>query len=172
MKIRTTSIDMNNLEDIKRLNAGDWIRYTGPLITIRDSSMAKLMEYQHKNKKLPFQLDGKIVMYAAPAMSKRIIIGPTTSTRMDKGLGFLIDHGVIATIGKGKRSSLADKLIKKNKTPYFVLMSGVSAYLSEYFKKGKIIAFKELGPEAVYEFTASELLLLTATDARGRSIFN
>lgn len=157
---------------INTLKAGEWTRYSGPVITIRDASQAKMKEAYESGKKLPFSLKDRIVLYAAPAMSKKIIIGPTTSSRMDEGLGFLLEQGVTATIGKGKRTKQAIELMKKHKAPYFILMSGVSAYLSDFFKEGKIIAYKELGPEAVYEFTASGLLLITAIDSSGRSIFD
>ncbi len=169
------SIPVVNIADKKqtsKLKAGDWIRYTGKVITIRDASQSKLIQTKENTKKLPFELDGRVVLYAAPAMSKEVIIGPTTSTRMDGGLNFLLEHGVTATIGKGKRNKNAIGLIKKHQAPYFVLMSGVSAYLSGFFKKDKILAFKELGPEAVYEFTTSGLLLITAIDTKGVSIFD
>jgi len=154
--------------DFKKLHAGEWIKYTGTVITIRDSSMMRLLE---NKKKLPVDLNGKIIMYAAPTESNVIIIGPTTSSRMDPSLGFLLDAGVIATIGKGARSNDAIKEIKKHKAPYFILMSGVSAYLSQFFKKGKVIAMKELGPEAIREYYVENLPLLVAIDPNGNSIF-
>lgn len=166
------TVNIADKEQTNHLKAGDWISYTGKVITIRDASQSKLIQTKEKTKKLPFDLEGRVVLYAAPAMSKEVIIGPTTSTRMDGGLDFLLKHGVTATIGKGKRNKNAIDLIKKYQAPYFILMSGVSAYLSDFFKKEKIVAFKELGPEAVYEFTTSGLLLITAIDTKGRSIFN
>ncbi len=172
MKPTFKDVNLADKNEIKKLKAGEWIKYSGPVITIRDASQAKLMELHKNEKRMPFSLNKRVVLYAAPAMSKEVIIGPTTSTRMDTGLEFLLKHGVTSTIGKGKRSSHAVELIKKYQAPYFILMSGVSAYLSSFFKKGKIITFKELGPEAVYEFTTSELLLITAIDAEGRSIFD
>ncbi len=167
--ISITSKDHYKLKDIK---AGEWISYSGTLVTMRDSSQKKLIDEYKKNGKLSVNIKDKIILYAAPTMSKKVVIGPTTSKRMDAGLELLTSNGVLATIGKGNRSKGAIDIIKKNKTPYFILMSGVSAYLSKYFTKGKVVAFKELGPEAIYEFTASGLLLLTAIDSKGRSIFD
>jgi len=167
--IKITSKDHHKLKNLK---AGEWISYSGTLVTMRDSSQRKLIDEYKKNGKLPIDIKDKIILYAAPTMSKKVVIGPTTSKRMDAGLELLISNGVVATIGKGNRSKTAIDIIKKNKTPYFILMSGVSAYLSKYFIKGKIVAFKELGPEAIHEFTASGLLLLTAIDQKGRSIFD
>ena len=165
MKQKFIKIDKSNIEDIKNLKAGDWIEYTGELITLRDSSALKLIEQ-------PINLKGCLIMYGAPAESKKIIIGPTTSKRMDTSLEFVLNNGVIATVGKGNRSKQASELIKQYKAPYFVMMSGVSAYLSSFFEKEEIIAFKELGPEAIRKYTVKKLPLLTAIDSKGKSIFN
>jgi len=171
MKIRYIDINENSLNKLKDLKAGQWITYTGTLITLRDSSQMKLLEMYNKGQKLPVDLNNTIVMYAAPTEGKKIVIGPTTSKRMDISLAFILKHGVTATIGKGGRSKEALKSIKKFKAPYLVLMSGVSAYLSRFFIEGKIIAFSELGPEAIRKYTTSKLPLLVGIDSRGKSIF-
>ncbi|MEI6092938.1 MAG: fumarate hydratase C-terminal domain-containing protein [bacterium] len=171
MNIRHQDIDKTNLHLLKDVKAGEWITYTGDIITVRDSSQIKLFEMYIEGKKLPVDLNGSIVMYGAPTEGKQIIIGPTTSIRMDASLDFMLGQGVLATIGKGARSDKAKETIKRNKTPYLVLMSGVSAYLSKFFITGEIIAFSELGPEAVRKFTTSKLPLLVAIDPQGESIF-
>ena len=166
-------IDVNkaNIKLLETISAGEWINYTGEIITIRDSSQIKLLELYKEEKRIPLNLDGSIIMYGAPTESKQIIIGPTTSIRMDCSLDFMLQQGVKATIGKGARSEKAKESIKKHKAPYLVLMSGVSAYLSKFFINGEIIAFSELGPEAVRKFTASKLPLLVGIDSTGKSIF-
>jgi len=164
MKLKFTKIDKSNITDIKNLKAGEWIEYSGELITLRDSSAMKLIEQ-------PIKLEGCIIMYGAPAEGKQIIIGPTTSKRMDSSLEYVLSKGVIATVGKGNRTKQAGELIKKFKTPYFVMMSGVSAYLSSFFENEEIIAFKELGPEAIRKYTVNKLPLLTAIDSKGKSIW-
>ena len=171
MKINFTKIDQKNLETIKDLKAGEWIEYSGNFITLRDSSAMKLMEIKNKGEKLPIKLDGGIILYGAPTEGDQIIIGPTTSKRMDSSLEYLLSQGVIATVGKGSRTKEAVELIKRYKAPYFVMMSGVSAYLSSFFEKGEIIAFKELGPEAVRKYVVKKLPLLVAIDTKGKSIF-
>jgi len=165
MKLKLTKIDKSNIENIKNLKAGEWIEYTGELITLRDSSAMKLLTQ-------PIKLTGCIIMYGAPAEGKQIIIGPTTSKRMDASLEYVLSNGVIATVGKGSRGKQASDLIKRYKAPYFVMMSGVSAYLSSFFEKEEIIAFKELGPEAIRKYTVNKLPLLTAIDSKGKNIFN
>ena len=173
MTTKYTKISQNSLEELKNLNAGEWILYSGELITIRDSSQTMLIEYYNKEGKLPFQINNKIIIYAAPTDDiDNTVIGPTTSKRMDDHLDFLLDMGVAATIGKGDRTKAAISLIQKYKTPYMVLMSGVSAYLSSFFSERKILAFEELGPEAIHLFTASDLPLLMAIDSKGESIFS
>ncbi len=171
MKIAFTKIDSKNLETIKDLKAGEWIEYSGDVITLRDSSAIKLMEPDQESSKLSTRLKGSIILYGAPTEGEQIIIGPTTSKRMDNSLEFLLEHGVIASVGKGNRTKDAVELIKKYKAPYFVMMSGVSAYLSSFFEKGEIIAFKELGPEAIRKYTVKKLPLLVAIDAKGKSVY-
>jgi len=171
MKLRFTKIDQNNIKGLKDLNAGEWIEYSGELITLRDSSAIKLMELKSKGGAIPIKLSGTIILYGAPAEGEQIIIGPTTSKRMDNSLEYLFSQGVIATVGKGNRGKEAIELTKKYKVPYFVMMSGVSAYLSSFFEKGEVIAFKDLGPEAVRKYTVNKLPLLTAIDTKGKSIW-
>ena len=164
MSIKFKKMNKDNIDSIKDLNAGEWIEFTGDIITLRDSSALRLND-------LPIDLKGTIVLYGAPTEGERIIIGPTTSKRMDSSLEDLLKKGVIATIGKGNRGEGALALIKEHKAPYFVMMSGVSSYLSSFFKEGKIVAFQDLGPEAVRRYTVKDLPLLTAIDPKGKSIF-
>ena len=172
MKIRYTDINSTNLSLLKDLKAGQWVTYSGDIVTVRDSSQMRLFEIYKKEGKLPIELKNKVIMYAAPTEGKDIIIGPTTSKRMDCFLDFMLEQGVIATIGKGGRTPQATNAVKKFHAPYLVLMSGVSAYLSKFFIKGEIIAFSDLGPEAVRRYTASELPLLVGIDPSGKSIFS
>ena len=171
MKIQYIDINSKNLDMLKDIKAGQWITYTGDIITVRDSSQIRLFDLYNEKKKLPVDLKGAIVMYAAPTEGKDIIIGPTTSRRMDKFLDFMFDQGVMATIGKGERTLEAVSSIKKHNAPYLVLMSGVSAYLSRFFVKGEIIAFSDLGPEAIRRYTVSKLPLVVGIDTDGKSIF-
>ena len=171
MKIQYIDITKKNIEMLKNIKAGQWIEYTGDILTIRDSSQIRMFELYKEAKKLPVDLEGTIVMYAAPTEGKEIIIGPTTSRRMDKFLDFMLDQGVMATIGKGERTLEAVNSIKKHKVPYLILMSGVSAYLSRFFVKGEIIAFSDLGPEAIRKYTVSKLPLIVGIDTDGKSIF-
>lgn len=171
MNKNSLDINKDNLKLLENISAGEWINYTGEIITIRDSSQIKLLELYQQGQRMPFNLDGSIIMYGAPAESKQIIIGPTTSIRMDASLEFMHQQGVKASIGKGARSDKAKESIKKHKAPYLILMSGVSAYLSKFFIDGEIIAFSELGPEAVRKFTTSKLPLLVGIDSTGKSIF-
>jgi fumarate hydratase subunit beta len=172
MNIPELKVTENSLASLKEIHAGKWILYSGEIITIRDSSQSMLIKHYKKEGTLPFEIKNKIIMYAAPTEdTKNIVIGPTTSTRMDNGLDFLLQMGAIASIGKGNRTEQATLSIKKHKAPYMILMSGVSAYLSRFFSEKKILAFEELGPEAVYTLTASDLPLLIAIDSYGKSIF-
>ncbi|MBN1115173.1 MAG: fumarate hydratase C-terminal domain-containing protein [Oligoflexia bacterium] len=163
-------ISEHNPGEIKTLKAGTWINFSGILTTMRDSTHMELMKRIDKGEPLPVSLENRIILYAAPVSGEKTIIGPTTSIRMDQYLEFLFRRGVIATIGKGKRSPEAVKLIREYKSPYFILLSGVSAFLSGFFSKEKIIAFPELGPEAMREYRVENLPLMTGIDSEGTTI--
>ncbi len=161
---------IKNISKFKKLKYSDWISYSGNLLILRDQAHLRI-----KNRtiqKLSFNLKNSIVLYAGPSKSEEIIIGPTTSKRMDNFLDLILSLGVIATIGKGPRNKFVNSIIKQYKAPYFVLYSGVSAYLNQYFSNEKIIAFEDLGPEAIRQYTVNNLPLFTAIDADGNSFWN
>jgi len=156
------NINNSNLHEFKNLKQKEWITYTGSLLCMRDTAHKKLVDNFKTSGKLDFELENKIIFYAGPAQSKKIIVGPTTSKRMDAFLEFTLQHGVIATIGKGERSNFVHALLQKYKAPYLIMPSGVAAYLSQFFISEKIIAYTELGPEAVREYKVKEVPLFTS----------
>jgi fumarate hydratase subunit beta len=156
----------------KFLKAGEWTSYSGEIICMRDQAHKKIETMLKNKERVPFSLKGEMLLYAAPAGDdKKIVIGPTTSMRMDNYLEMTLKMGARATVGKGRRGKKAAALVKRYKAPYYILLSGVSAYLSRYFVKCEIIAFGELGPEAVRRYTVKELPLLVAIDEKGNSVF-
>jgi len=142
---------------------------------MRDQAQKRLKELLEKRKKLPVNLEGQIVFYAGPARTPQGkpmgAIGPTTSARMDDYLEILFELGVIATVGKGKRSRKANEACKKWKRVYFVTPSGTAAALSKRVKNARVLAFEDLGPEAVYEIEVEGFPLVVAIDSEGNSIF-
>ena len=146
-------IKTDEIEKIKNLKNGENILLTGYIYTARDAAHKRIEEYYKKREKFPFDIKNKIIFYAGPcpAAKNEIIgpIGPTTSTRMDKFCNLLYSNGLLATIGKGERTNDALKVIEKNKGKYFVAEGGIACLLAKCVKSSEIIAFEDLGTEAV-----------------------
>lgn len=161
------------IEDIiKILKTGEKINYSGKLTVMRDAAQKRLLEMYKDGKKLPIDLSEKIIFYAGPTFTNgKMVIGPTTSKRMDSFLEFLALNKVLATIGKGERTKEAIETIKKYKMPYFVAPSGCAAYLAQSIVSWKLIAFEDLGPEAIYEIQVANFPMLVAIDTEGNKIF-
>lgn len=162
--------------EIERLKAGDLISYSGEMIVMRDAAQRRLMEMYLRGSKLPVSLSDAIVFYAGPAKApggKSVgAIGPTTSVRMDGYLEMLYEFGVIATVGKGKRTNKAVELCKRYGKVYFVTPSGCAAAMSKRIDKMEILAFEDLGAEAIYRIECHDFPLLVAIDSSGVDIFD
>lgn len=158
IKVRTSDI-----KQLKSLKQGQKVLLSGEIYTARDMAHKRLAEMIEKGEKLPFDLKDKIIFYAGPCpCSDECIvgsIGPTTSSRMDKFAPLLYKKGILATIGKGERSVEVIKAVKQVGGLYFTAIGGVACYLSERFKKKELIAFEDLGAEAVYKFEVEDLPL-------------
>lgn len=156
---------------IKKLKAGDEVLLSGTIYTARDQAHKRLC----KSKRFPALLKGEIIYYCGPtpAPQGRVIgaCGPTTSSRMDKFTSFMLKKGVIATIGKGRRSKEAKDAIKKYRSVYFVTIGGAGAYLSEKVEEAEVAAFRDLGAEAIHRLKVKDFPLYVAVDSKGRSIY-
>lgn len=163
-------------EIIKKLKPKDRILLSGHIITARDQAHKKLCRLISSGRPLPVALKDAIIYYVGPtAAAKNMVIGscgPTTSSRMDNFTIPLIKNGVRAFIGKGRRSELVRKAIKNNKCVYFLAPSGLGALLSQYVVSKKCLAFKELGPEAIYELTVENFPLIVGIDSQGHDIYD
>ncbi|MBQ7449996.1 fumarate hydratase [bacterium] len=157
-------VNTANIEEIKDLKSGEKILLSGTIYTMRDAAHKKYFELMEKGEVLPFEIKNSVIFYAGPAPKKddEIIgpIGPTTAKRMDKYAPFLYDLGCLATIGKGERSQKVKDSCQKNKAHYLSAIGGIACYLQKSFKKEEVIAFKELGTEAVRKFEIEDLPLL------------
>lgn len=163
-------------EEIKNLRAGDQVLLSGTIYTARDMTHRKLINLIRQKKKLPFSLKGQVIYYAGPTPRRpgRIIgsCGPTTSSRMDKYAPELLKRGLKATIGKGTRSIEVREAMKKHRAIYLIATGGAAAYLSKFVKKAEIIAFKELGPEAIWKLEVEKMPLFVGYDLKGNSIYH
>ena len=158
----------NDIEKLKSLKHGEKILLTGEIYVARDMAHKRLFDLIKENKKLPINLKGSIIFYAGPCPEKpsRIIgsIGPTTASRMDKYAGEFYERGMIASIGKGTRSDEIKKIIHKNKAKYFTLQGGIAALLSEKVKQKEVIAFNDLGTEALMKIYVEKLPICVDID--------
>ena len=139
---------------IKTLKQGEMVLLSGPVLTARDAAHKRLADALKSGRKIPVSLKGETIYYTGPTPKKRGKVigscGPTTSSRMDPFTILLLKRGLIGMIGKGERSKEVILAIKKYGAVYFITIGGAGAYLSEKVKSAKVIAYKDLGPEAIY----------------------
>lgn len=158
-------IDTSDIEGLRSLKPGTEILLSGEIYTARDAAHQKIVEIFENEGKMPFDIKDKIIFYAGPCPNTpdEIIgpIGPTTAARMDKFTEFMYSNGLLATIGKGERSNEACESIKKHSGKYFTAIGGISCLLAQTVKKAEIIAFEELGAEAVYKLYVENLPMNT-----------
>ena len=144
----------DDIETIKSLKKGEEVLLSGEIYVARDMAHKRLNDMLEKGEELPIDLKDKIIFYAGPCPNKKgeVIgsVGPTTASRMDKFATKFYDMGLLATIGKGSRSKEVEQSIKRNNAKYFSVVGGVAALLSDCVIKNEIIAFEELGAEALY----------------------
>ena len=161
--------------DAKMLRAGDLVLLSGTVYTARDSAHKRLMELLDAGKALPFPLQGAVVYYVGPtpAPEGRPIgsAGPTTSGRMDSYAPRLYSLGMKASIGKGKRNDAVKSALREFGGVYFGATGGAGALLSTKITSAKVIAFEDLGPEAVRELTISAFPLLVINDSQGGELY-
>lgn len=162
-------------ENLKTLQSGERILLKGILYTARDQAHRRLIETIKQKKRLPFDLKGAFIYYCGPtATPPRKIIGscgPTTACRMDEFTPALLKVGLKGMIGKGRRSKEVIAAIKKYKAVYFLTYAGCGALLSKYVKKKQLVAYPDLGPEAIYKLEVKDFPLIVGIDAKGRSIY-
>ncbi|MBM3248475.1 MAG: TRZ/ATZ family protein [Candidatus Omnitrophica bacterium] len=160
-----------NKEIIGKLKAGEEVLLTGTIYTARDQAHKRLVKEISKRKNL---IKNQIIYYCGPTNTPRGKVigsaGPTTSSRMDEFTPKLLSVGLIAMIGKGNRSKEVRQVIKKHKAIYFLAPAGCGALLSKKIKAQKLIAYKDLGPEAIYELKVKDFPLIVGIDSKGRSI--
>jgi len=160
---------------LSNVRAGEQVFLSGTMYTARDQAHKRLVAALKKGKKLPLDVKGQVIYYCGPTKTPkgRVIgsCGPTTSSRMDSFTPALLKAGLVAMIGKGRRSQEVAQAIKKYRGVYFVTYAGCGALLSTCVKKAKAVAFKDLGPEAIFELEAENFPLIVGIDSRGGSIY-
>jgi len=160
---------------VDKLRAGDVVFLSGTIYTARDAAHKKLFELLDEDKDLPFDLNGAAIYYVgpSPAPPGRPIgsAGPTTSYRMDTYAPRLHALGLKATIGKGKRNDEVKTAMQEHTGVYFGATGGAGALLSNSIEAAQVIAFEELGPEAIRALKVKDFPLLVINDAHGGELY-
>jgi len=175
------SIKRVNIEDLTKANlsqfkSGDTLLLSGKILTARDAAHKKIVEYKNANKPLPngVDLENKFIYYVGPVDPVRDEAvgpaGPTTSTRMDKFTKDMMEINILGMIGKAERKQPTIDLIKEYGSIYLIATGGAAYLISQSIKKAKVVAFEELGMEAIYEFEVKDMPVTVAVDSSGVSI--
>ena len=163
-------------EDISVLRAGDYVYITGTVYTARDAAHKRLDEALQKGEKLPINLERNIIYYMGPSPARegRAIgsAGPTTASRIDRYTPGFLDVGLKGMIGKGRRSTEVIDSIIKNKAVYFAAVGGAGALLSRSIISSKIIAYEDLGTEAIRELEVSNFPVIVVIDSKGNNLYD
>ncbi len=161
---------------VEKLNAGDRILITGTLYTARDAAHKRLFEMIKSGKDLPFDLKGQLLYYVGPCPArpgKEIgSAGPTTSCRMDTYTPALIMMGLKGTIGKGGRSEEVREAMKRHRAVYLAAVGGAAALIAKTIKRTRIIAFEDLGTEAIRELEVDNFPAIVVNDTKGGDLYN
>jgi fumarate hydratase subunit beta len=158
-------------EEMRTLKAGDRVLLSGTIYTARDAAHKRISEALQNGEELPVQIAGQVIYYVGPTPAKpgQVIgsAGPTTSGRMDKYTPALLELGLKGMIGKGYRSEEVVESIKKNKAVYFGAIGGSGALIAKTIKSSEVIAYEDLGPEAIYKLEVEGFRAVVIIDSMG-----
>ena len=160
--------------DILDLKAGEEVLMSGVVLTARDQAHSRLHGMIKADQALPVDLKGQVIYYCGPTPSREKVIGscgPTTSGRMDRFTPLLLKRGMKGMIGKGRRSKEVVESVRQARAVYFVAPAGAGAYLNGRVLGCEVLAFEELGPEAMYKLRIKDFPLVVAIDPEGRYIY-
>lgn len=162
-------------EEAEKLKAGDYVYITGTLYTARDAAHKRMDETLQNGEDLPFDIQEQMIYYMGPSPARegRPIgsAGPTTASRMDKYAPKLLDLGLGAMIGKGKRSQEVIDAIIRNKAVYFAAVGGAGALLSKCITSSEVIAYDDLGTEAIRKLTVENFPAIVVIDTEGNNLY-
>ena len=164
-----------NPEKVKDLKAGDYVYITGTIYTARDAAHKRMQEALDRGEELPFDVKENVIYYMGPSPARegRPIgsAGPTTASRMDKYTTALLDLGLGAMIGKGKRSQAVTEAIIRNGSVYFAAVGGAGAILSKCILSSEVIAYEDLGTEAIRRLEVKNLPVVVVIDSNGNNLY-
>lgn len=162
-------------EDARSLKSGDYVYITGTIYTARDAAHKRMYEALQTGEELPMEMKHNIIYYMGPSPARegRAIgsAGPTTASRMDKYAPSLLDLGLKGMIGKGKRSDAVREAIVKNGAVYFAAIGGAGALLSKCIQSSEVIAYEDLGTEAIRKLEVKDLPVIVVIDSEGHNLY-
>ncbi|UYJ40956.1 MAG: Fe-S-containing hydro-lyase [Lachnospiraceae bacterium] len=162
-------------EIVNSLKAGDCVYITGTIYTARDAAHKRMYEAIKNGENIPFELKNNIIYYLGPSPARKGQVigsaGPTTSSRMDKYTPLLLEHGLKGMIGKGKRSDNVIESMYKNNAVYFAAIGGAGALLSKCIKKAEVIAYDDLGTEAIRKLEVENLPAIVVIDNKKNNMY-
>ena len=165
-----------NKEEVKALEAGDYVYITGTIYTARDAAHLRMSEALDRGEELPIDLNNNIIYYMGPTPARegRAIgsAGPTTASRMDKYAPRLLDLGLTGMIGKGRRKPEVTEAIVRNGAVFFAAVGGAGALLSKCIKKAVVIAYDDLGTEAIRKLEVENFPVIVVIDSKGRNLYD
>ena len=157
------------------LKAGDYVYISGTIYTARDAAHKRMDEILNNNQPLPINIEGELIYYMGPSPARegRPIgsAGPTTASRMDKYAPRLLDMGLGGMIGKGKRSQTVLDAIVRNKSVYFASVGGAGALLAKCIKKSEVVAYDDLGAEAIRKLEVENFPVIVVADCEGNNLY-
>ena len=175
--MKTISINLPITEkQILQLRSGDFLEVSGFVYTMRDAAHAKIYQMIQEKKELPFNIENAAIYYVGPTPSPNPQLvfgaaGPTTSDRMDKYVPLFLDNGIKIMIGKGKRSTSVVKSIEKHHALYLATVGGAGSYLADKIISSKVIAFEDLGTEAIRLLEIKAFPCIIINDAFGNDFY-
>lgn len=171
-KYINTPIDEKIVSD---LQAGDYVYLSGTVYTARDAAHKRLYEALQKGESIPIDLNNTVLYYLGPSPAREGQVigsaGPTTSSRMDKYTPLLLEKGLKGMIGKGKRSPEVIASMEKNHAVYFAAIGGAGALLSKCIKKAEVIAYEDLGTEAIRKLEVENLPVIVVIDDKKNNLY-
>lgn len=162
-------------DELLNLRAGDYVYLTGTIYTARDAAHKRMYESLQNGNKLPLEMEGNVIYYMGPSPAREGNVigsaGPTTSSRMDKYTPALLDLGLKCMIGKGKRSKEVKEAIVRNGAVYMAAVGGAGALLSRSIVSSELIAYEDLGTEAIRKLAVKDFPVIVVIDSLGNDLY-
>jgi fumarate hydratase class I len=171
---KRVDLDQLTQEEVNSWQHGDRLLLSGKMLTGRDAAHKRIQDMLAKGEELPCSFKGRAIYYVGPVdpVMGEVVgpAGPTTATRMDKFTEMMLDLGLLAMIGKAERGANAVEVISRYKVAYLMATGGAAYLVARAIKESKVVAFEDLGMEAIYEFTVKDMPVTVAVDAKGNNV--